>query len=165
MPNYVHRTNKQYLVSVSPASLPEPEANYIQDPDLSAVAGEPSKYWTITGDIVTLKSPAEQAIVDAALDAQKTQEDRDTVIAAPDNPDALGVEIRALIQLQNKRDNYLTNRIIELQDRVQAMCDSTGAAANIRTAGLTVPISATNTRTRVEAIQDYKDDTSAGVND
>ena len=165
MPNYVHRTNKQYLTSTSPASLPESEANYIQDPDMSAVTGQPSKYWTITGDDVTLKSPAEQAVVDAALDAQKTQADRDTVIATPDNPDALGVEIRALIQLMNKRDNYLTNRIIELQNRVQAMCDSSGAVANMKADGLAVSISATNTRDRADAVQDYKDDTAAGVND
>ena len=165
MPNYVHRTNKQYLTSVSPASLPESEANYIQDPDMSAVVGEPSKYWTITGDVVSLKSAGEQAAVDVALDAQKTQQDRDTVIATPENTDALGVEIRALIQLMNKRDNYLTTRIIELQDRVQAMCDSAGSVANMKGDGLAVSISPTNTRARANAVQDYKDDTAAGVND
>ena len=68
MPNYVHRTNKQYLTSTSPASLPESEANYIQDPDMSAVAGEPSKYWIITGDVITLMDQAAQDAVDAAED-------------------------------------------------------------------------------------------------
>ena len=66
MPNYVHRTNKRYLVSVSPASLPEPEANYIQEPDLLAVIGVPSKYWNINGDVITLMSQAEQDAVDLA---------------------------------------------------------------------------------------------------
>lgn len=165
MPSYLHRTTKQYQTSVGQSDLLEPIANYIEEPDMSAVAGEPSKYWTITGDDVTLKSSAEQAVVDAALDAQKTQADRDEVIATPDNTDALGTQIRALIQLTNKRDNYLTNRIIELQNRVQAMCDSSGAVANMKADGLAVSISATNTRDRADAVQDYKDDTAAGVND
>jgi len=165
MANLLHRTTKQYLVSTDPNGLPEPIANYIEEPDLSAVAGQPNKYWTITGDVVTLMSQAEQDAVDADIEAAKVLSDRATVVATPDNPNALGVEIRALIQLLNKRDNYLTNRVIELQDRVQAMCDSSGAASNIRTAGLAVSISATNTRSRSDAVQDYKDDTNAGVND
>jgi len=67
MPNYLHRTTKQYLISVSPISLAEPVANYIFMPDLSAVIGQPSKYWTITGDIITLMSQVERDAVDAAL--------------------------------------------------------------------------------------------------
>ena len=69
MPNYVHRTDKTYLYSVSPADLPEAEANYIQDPDLTAVSGFPSIYWTISGDDVLLMSQAERDAVDAALAA------------------------------------------------------------------------------------------------
>jgi hypothetical protein len=42
MGDYVHRTTKQYLKSVSPNSLPEPLVNYIEDPDLSNVVGVPS---------------------------------------------------------------------------------------------------------------------------
>jgi len=67
MPNYLHRTTMQHLVSVSTISLAEPEANYILMPDLSAVTGQPSKYWTITGDVITLKSQAERDAVDTSL--------------------------------------------------------------------------------------------------
>lgn len=67
MPNYLHRTTKQYLKSVSPNSLAEPAANYIYMPDLSAVLGQPVKYWNITGDTVTLMSQSERDAVDAAL--------------------------------------------------------------------------------------------------
>lgn len=77
----------------------------------------------------------------------------------------LGVEQRAMIQLLNKRDNYLTNRIIELQNRVQAMLDSTGGVANMRSDGLAVPISATSTRPLADAKQDYRDDINAGTAD
>ena len=66
MPNYLHRTTKEYLTSVSPISLAEPEANYIQDPDMSPIAGFGSVYWIITGDLVSLMSLAEREAVDAA---------------------------------------------------------------------------------------------------
>lgn len=64
MPNYLHRTTKRYLLSTSPADLVEPEVNYIMDPDLSAVRGQPNKYWTISGDAVLLKSKADRDQVD-----------------------------------------------------------------------------------------------------
>ncbi len=66
MPNYVHRTTKQFLRSIAPADLPEALANYIQDPDLSALAGVPNKYWNISGDTVSEMSRAEKDVVDAA---------------------------------------------------------------------------------------------------
>jgi len=79
MPNYLHRTTKQYQTSVSPASLAEPVVNYIQDPDLSPVAGFPSIYWIITGDIVSLMDQAARDAVDAqiaadAVEAEKTRQ-------------------------------------------------------------------------------------------
>jgi len=74
MATLLHRTTKQYLVSVDPNGLPEPIANYIDEPDLSAVTGQPSKYWIITGDIVTEMSVAEKAIVDQTiLDVSRDQ--------------------------------------------------------------------------------------------
>ena len=66
MPNFLHRTTKTYSTSVSYADLQEPLANYIEAPDLSAVVGEPTKYWIITGDVITLMSQPEQDAVDDA---------------------------------------------------------------------------------------------------
>ena len=68
MPLYIHRSTFQRLPSTSPASLPEPEANYVMDPDESAIAGWPSKYWILTGDIFTLMDQAARDAVDAAED-------------------------------------------------------------------------------------------------
>ena len=68
MPLYIHRTTFQRLPSTSPASLTEPEANYVKDPDESAITGEPSRYWILTLDIFTLMSQSERNAVDAALD-------------------------------------------------------------------------------------------------
>ena len=75
-----------------------------------------------------------------------------------------GLRDRALIQLFNKRDNYLVNRIAELQAALDAVKASTGAADNIRAA---IPASwlATATRTRGEAVTDYKDNITAGGSD
>ena len=40
-------------------------ADWIINPDMGAVAGQPSKYWIITGDVVTLMDAAAQAAVDS----------------------------------------------------------------------------------------------------
>lgn len=71
MGKWAHRTTKQVLDSVSPASLPEPLANYISEPDLSAVDGFASKYWIITGDVISLMDQAARDVVDAAEDSDR----------------------------------------------------------------------------------------------
>ena len=67
MPLYVHRTTFQVLPSTSPASLTEPEANYVQDPDLSPVDGFPSRYWSLAGDIFSLVDQSTRDAIDAAI--------------------------------------------------------------------------------------------------
>lgn len=67
MGDYVHRTTKSYLRSVSPNALPEPLANYIEEPDLSNVVGIPSMYWIIDGDTISEMSQGEKDAVDAAI--------------------------------------------------------------------------------------------------
>ena len=66
MPAWLHRTSKQVLRSVASADLLEAIANYIEEPDLSAVAGQPVKYWVITGDTVSLVNQATRDAIDAA---------------------------------------------------------------------------------------------------
>jgi len=73
MANVLNRTTKEYRRSVN-----DPEyspVDWIINPDLSAVAGFPSEYWVIAGDVVTLMSKAERDAVDAA--AAKAEVDRD----------------------------------------------------------------------------------------
>jgi hypothetical protein len=94
MGNYLHRTTKQYLQSWSPNDLPEPLANYIEEPDLSAVAGVPSKYWIIAGDVV---SEIDQAAKDA-VDAQILSDSRDVAIQAEiDNLEGVMRQLTKLI--------------------------------------------------------------------
>lgn len=71
MANVLHRTTKVYLVSVNTPDYPE--ATWIINPDVTAVAGWPTRYWVITGDAVSLMSQAQRDAVDAALlDAART---------------------------------------------------------------------------------------------
>lgn len=67
MPLFIHRTTFQVLPSTSPASLSEPIGNYVQDPDLSPVAGFPSRYWSLAGDIFSLVDQSTRDAIDAAL--------------------------------------------------------------------------------------------------
>ncbi len=85
MPNYLHRTTRQHIRSISPADLAEVQANYIRDPDLSAVAGFNTIYWTITGNVVTLKSESERDAIDAAA----VETAKDAVADELDNTQAI----------------------------------------------------------------------------
>ena len=111
------------------------------------------------------KKSLEKTAVDVAEQAALETTTHLRLTTEVDGTLPVGVAERAMIQLLNKRDNFLTTRLIELQNRVQAMLDSTGAVGNMRTDGLAVSISSTATRTRVDAVTDYKEDINAGVND
>lgn len=85
MANVLNRTTKQYITS---ANTPDyPTADWIINPDLSGVSGVPSKYWKITGDVVTEMNQTEKDAVDAALPRRYTP----LVILAPWEPASTGV--------------------------------------------------------------------------
>jgi len=85
MPLWLHRTDISILRSVPEADLPEPVGNYIEEPDLAAVTGWPTKYWIITGDVVTLMDQAARDVVDAA----ELEASRDSEAAQLDNVEAV----------------------------------------------------------------------------
>jgi len=82
MSAYLNRTTKEYVRGIDPTGMEAktgevfkgvdgqaiPNANWARNPDMSAVAGEPSKYWIITGDDVTLMDQAARDAVDAAAE-------------------------------------------------------------------------------------------------
>jgi len=108
MPAWLHRTTKQLLASVAAADLPEAQANYIEEPDLIAVTGFPSKYWIITGDVVTLMSPAERAVVDQAeLDAI-----RDSLVSELND---LELRDRAIILSLLDIVNFLSQQLTDIK--------------------------------------------------
>ena len=129
------------------------------------MVGVPHKYWArpLT-DPVTEMDAAAKAAVDAAEAAAATTANRNEATGIVTTVDGDGVRVRALIELLNKRDNYLVNRITELQAAMDAMKASSGSAQAIRDA---IPASwlATSTRSKPEAVQDYLDDINAGNQD
>lgn len=159
MANVLHRTTKQYLTSVNTPDYPT--VDWIINPDVSAVAGFATKHWTITGDVVTLMTQAERDAVDAAELSGRLASERLAAKNSIPLLEAEGFKIRALIETLNKRDNYIILRLIELQNRVAAMCNSTGAVGNMRIDGLAVSISATSMRTRFDAMQAYRGEIDA----
>ncbi len=136
-------------------------ADWIINPDLSFVAGFKDIYWDMVGDDVVLVDAATRAARDAEIANGQLLDQRADAVGRPDVVGAEGIELRELFEVFNKRDNYLVNRIAELQAAMDAMKASTGAVDNLRAA---IPASwlATNTRTRADAIQDYKDDIDVG---
>jgi len=155
MASALNRTTKEFRLSVNTPDYPV--GDWIINPDMSAIIGFAPIYWIITGDVVTLQDAAARAATDAVLAALRlltTQVESQAPLAI--GPDEIGMRLRAVVELFNKRDNFNTTRIVELQNRVQAMLDSTGNADAMRTDGLAVSISATNTRTRPAAVADFK---------
>jgi len=113
MPKWVHRTTKQFINSVASADLSEPVANYIEEPDLSAVVGWAQKYWIITGDVITLMSQAARDAVDAtALDTE-----RDNTAAELDQLEGV---LRAFAQVVLDEFNVLRNLHAGLAPRTVA---------------------------------------------
>lgn len=86
----VYPYEKDYRTSVNDPDYPT--ADWIHNPDLSAVAGIDSIYWDISGDSVTLADPA-------------TQNARDADIAAQ----------RQLADNQQQKDAYTDNQIFRAQ--------------------------------------------------
>jgi hypothetical protein len=64
MANWVHKTTVQYLDSNDPPVADQ--VNWLKNPNLSAVAGLPQKYWKVVSNAVQAMSGAERSAVDAA---------------------------------------------------------------------------------------------------
>jgi len=162
MASVLHRTTKEFRSSVNTPDFDV--GNWIINPDLSAVTGQPNKYWIIDppgSDTVRLATAPEQAVIDQAIADAVTTRDRTAGSAAADDPGAVGMQNRSLIEVFNQRDNYVINRIEELQQAMDAMKLSTGAVQNLRDA---IPASflTTATRPKGDAVQAYKDEIDSG---
>ncbi len=127
MGTYLHRTTKQLHVSVSPSGLRDPLASYIESPDLSAVAGQPPKYWVITGDVVTL---ADQATMDA-VDQAITDGARDTVAASMDLPEDFQRAFALALLDQFNVVSAKVNAILDAIDGATSLAEVKAAIAAI----------------------------------
>jgi hypothetical protein len=92
--NWLNRTTKVLVLNTDAASMAErfvgdfsgyaSNAEWVYDPNLSAVAGWPAKYWLVgvyPTDTVSLMDAAARAVVDAA----ELTAERDAVVAQIDN--------------------------------------------------------------------------------
>ena len=100
MGTFLHRTTKQLFVSTPPGDLQEPLGNYISAPDLSAVEGVSSRYWTITGDVVSEMGQTEKD----AVDATQLETSRDSIVAQLDQTEDI---MRQVIKLLISELNIL----------------------------------------------------------
>lgn len=100
MGHFLHRTTKRYHESVPPNELPEPIANYIEQPDLTAVNGVPIRYWIIEGDTVSEMSNAEKATVDEDI----LESSRDGSLQ---EIDALESTLRQIVRMTIREINIL----------------------------------------------------------
>ena len=107
MASVLNRTTRQYLTSVNTPDYPV--VDWIIEPDVSAVAGQPGKYWKIVGDVVSLMSAGEQATVDAAEQTAR----RDAIAAELDQVEdvlrALTLTILDEINLHATRSTAILN--------------------------------------------------------
>lgn len=128
MANVLNRTTKAYVTS---ANTPDyPVAEWIIDPDMTAVVGYPSQYWIITGDVVTLMDAAARAQVDtAAVNAS-----RDSTAAVLNEPEAYPRGY-ALVALDELNAHAL---------KVNSILDAVDAATTLA-----------DMKTRIAAITDY----------
>lgn len=67
MASGIHRTTLEVRSRGVPKDLSDPD--WIVNPDLSEVEGQPKRYWKIVGDAVQLMTQAERDAVDAAAEA------------------------------------------------------------------------------------------------
>ena len=165
MASVLNRTTKAYRQS---ANTPDyPTQDWIHNPDMSAVEGFPSKYWIITGDIVTLMDQAARDAVDAAEAATEVTDNRTGAVEVADDPDSPGMQTRALVEMLVIIANYYATRCSETRTMVQEIQTAIGAASNlsqlktavaaIDTAGSTI-----SNRTRSEVITLYKAEINSG---
>ena len=118
MADVLNRTTNQFLTSVNTPDFPT--ADWIINPDLSAVTGFASKYWIITGDVVTLLDQAARDAVDAAELAQKILDDKTFEKLRYD----LELAIKALALITKDEINILRDAMTTLSTEANAVAGS-----------------------------------------
>lgn len=103
MASVLNRTTREYRES---ANTPDyPAQDWIISPDMTAVAGQPSKYWSISGDTVSLMSQAQRDAVDAAESAAIKD-------AVADELDRAGTIMRAFAEVLLDEINILRAAVV-----------------------------------------------------
>lgn len=124
MSTVLNRTTRQLILS---AHTPDyPVGQWIIGPDLAAVAGFASKYWVITGDVVSLMNQAARDAVDAADLAAG----RDAVVAALDAAEVID---RAVLLVILDELNLHALKINAILDAIDAAVSLAGLKTAVGT--------------------------------
>lgn len=117
MATVLNRSTKQLISS---ANTPDyPAADWIVEPDLSAVVGWPSKYWIITGDTVSLMDAGARASLDAAeLDAE-----RDAIAAAIDQVESYARAFVLMLLDEMNAHATAVSAILDAADAATSLAD------------------------------------------
>jgi len=118
MSSVLNRTTKHYIQSVNTPDYPP--VDWIVDPDLTAVVGFPSIYWTITGDIVTLMTQGQRDAVDAVILAAQVTEEKTGAESLYDLTQAEARALRAMVLLLVDELNSLRTQWRDFQTVVDA---------------------------------------------
>ena len=167
MSNFINRNT---LINVEQVNNPEyPDPPWLLVPIGSnnemVIETTPVKYRILTGDVLSAMSQAQRDVVDAQEKIERDEGNKNSAAAGVTGDDSpLNWQTRSVIGTSNQRDNYVVNRVAELQNVLLEIKASTGAADNIRAA---IPDSflATNTKERQEAYADYVVDIESGQAD
>lgn len=169
MANVLHKTADPPLYRTSVNTPDFDSADWFVNPDISAVAGVPIKYWKLT-DPVTEMNQAEKDAADAAIANSQLLAERAEAVSRAD----LGIETRALVEVLLFEINKCNTRLQELQDCLTAVKNTTGGSTNIR-AAIADPSPTSNAgpttflnvspKLRSQVLQKYVDDINAGVAD
>lgn len=124
MANVLNRTTKQYLTSVNTPDYPI--AEWIVNPDISLVEGQPTRYWNISGDSVSLMSQAEMDAVDATILAAQVLTDKTVQKARLTERllKALIVTIMNEINILRANDGLPDRTITQLKNAIEAEVDN-----------------------------------------
>lgn len=114
MASVLNRTTKEYLPSVNTPDYPT--VDWIINPDVSALAGVPTKYWNISGDTVTEMTQPEKDAVDAAEQANFIAQARQ---ALKDNYNQSIVSDKAIVLMLLDEINILRAALAEIKAEIK----------------------------------------------
>ena len=113
-----HRTTFEVRRSVNTPDFLE--VDWVHHPDLSVVAGFPSRYWLLSGDVFSLMDQSARNAVDAAEAAAQTAADKASEKLRYDSERAL----RAIVLLLIDENNTMRQAIVTLSTQANAVAGS-----------------------------------------
>lgn len=123
MANVLNRTTKQYLLSRHTPDFSVQD--WIINPDLSGLSETQSKYWNISGDVVTDMTPAQKAAVDSAEENERLANLRDEAKGEFDNQLMFRAITQVMLDLYNagKKNGAPNISISQIRTRIRDKLD------------------------------------------